>query len=88
MALSVGLNILAIIGFTLTFVQCTPTAGQWDPFQHPETHCWDRSIQIIFSCTVSGRYLKPQNHDVSYKRMPHTLHRHLGVHGYCIRRLP
>lgn len=52
--LCVALNILAIVGFTITFVQCDPTVGQWDPFRYPQTRCWNRAVQIIYSCTVSG----------------------------------
>ena len=44
MTLSVALNILAIVGFVLTFVQCDPVAGQWNPFQYPQTRCWNRDI--------------------------------------------
>ncbi|KAL8703544.1 MAG: hypothetical protein Q9201_003274 [Fulgogasparrea decipioides] len=54
LALCVALNILAIVGFIMTFVQCDPVAGQWDPFRYPQTQCWERSIQIIYSCTVGG----------------------------------
>ena len=58
--LCIALNILAIVGFTITFVQCDPAAGQWDPFQYPQTRCWNRAVQIIYSCTVSGTYLDIQ----------------------------
>ncbi|KAL8723380.1 MAG: hypothetical protein Q9225_000296 [Loekoesia sp. 1 TL-2023] len=55
--LGVALNILAIVGFIITFVQCDPVAGQWNPFRYPQTHCWDRTIQVIYSCTVGGTCL-------------------------------
>lgn len=58
MALCVALNILAIVGFIITFVQCDPAAGQWNPFRYPQTRCWNRAVQIIYACTVSGMYLK------------------------------
>lgn len=54
----VALNILAIVGFIITFVQCDPTAGQWNPFAYPQTRCWNRSVQIIYACTLSGMCLK------------------------------
>lgn len=56
MTLCVTLNVLAIVGFIITFAQCQPAAGQWDPFKHPETTCWKRNIQIIYSCTVGGTH--------------------------------
>ena len=55
--LCVALNILAMVGFIITFLQCSPVAGQWDPFKYPRTRCWNRAVQIIYSCTVSGMYL-------------------------------
>lgn len=54
MALCIALNVFAIVGFIITFAQCHPAEGQWDPFKHPDTTCWERSIQIIYSCTVGG----------------------------------
>jgi hypothetical protein len=51
-----SLNILAIVGFILIFVQCNPVAGQWDPFKHPETRCWNRSVGLIYACSVSGMF--------------------------------
>ena len=51
-----GLNILAIIGFIITYIQCDPVAGQWDPFAYPQTSCWNRAVQIIYSCAVGGTY--------------------------------
>ena len=58
MTLCITLNILAIVGFIITFVQCDPAAGQWDPWRYPQARCWKRDIQIIYSCTVSGMYLQ------------------------------
>ncbi|KAL9640461.1 MAG: hypothetical protein Q9164_000280 [Protoblastenia rupestris] len=52
--LCVALNISAIVGFIITFIQCDPAPGQWNPFQYPKTRCWKRAIQIIYSCTVGG----------------------------------
>ena len=53
----ITLNILAVVGFIITFAQCNPVAGQWNPFLYPQTSCWKRSVQIIYSCTLSGMYL-------------------------------
>ncbi|KAL8949401.1 MAG: hypothetical protein Q9222_004484 [Ikaeria aurantiellina] len=50
----VALNILALVGFILVFAQCDPVAGQWNPFDHPGTRCWDRAVQLIYACSVSG----------------------------------
>lgn len=52
--LCASLNILAIVGFIITFVQCNPVPGQWDPFRHPQTRCWNRDVQIVYAITVSG----------------------------------
>lgn len=54
MSLCVALNILAAVGFIITFVQCNPAAGQWDPYKYPQTRCWNRTVQIIYACSVSG----------------------------------
>ena len=61
MTLCISLNVLAIVGFIITFAQCSPAAGQWNPFQYPQTRCWNRAVQIIYSCVVSGTYLKIQH---------------------------
>lgn len=50
------LNFLALVGFIITYVQCDPVAGQWDPFTHPQTVCWSRAVQIIYSLGLGGKY--------------------------------
>ncbi|KAI9037668.1 uncharacterized protein KD926_000084 [Aspergillus affinis] len=52
--LCVTINVLAIVGFVITFVMCDPVPGQWDPFQYPETKCWHRSVQIMYACVLCG----------------------------------
>ncbi|KAL9619122.1 MAG: hypothetical protein Q9160_006211 [Pyrenula sp. 1 TL-2023] len=54
MGLCITLNLLAIVGFIMTFVQCNPAAGQWDLFKHPQTRCWPRDVALIYACSVSG----------------------------------
>lgn len=58
MTLCVILNITAAVGFVITFVQCDPAAGQWNPFEHPQTRFWKRAVQIVYACTVSGTHLE------------------------------
>ena len=68
MILCIALNVLAIVGFIITFVQCNPAAGQWDPFRNPQTRCWNRAVQIIYSCTVSGTCLEAVSYDLPLVR--------------------
>lgn len=49
------LVILAIVGFIITFTQCSPVAGQWNPWKYPKTKCWNRNIQLEYAVTVSGK---------------------------------
>jgi hypothetical protein len=56
LALCWTLNILAILGVILIFVQCNPIVGQWNPFKYPQTRCWHRSIALTYACSVSGRF--------------------------------
>ena len=85
MTLCVALNVLAIIGFIMTFVQCNPVQGQWDPFQYPQTHCWNRAVQIIYACSVSGKCLKIQPCTVSMAWMLNILYyRNVRIYGPCL----
>ncbi|KAJ5084749.1 hypothetical protein NUU61_009328 [Penicillium alfredii] len=52
--LCVTINVLAVVGFIITWVMCNPVAGQWDPFTYPQAQCWPRSIQITYACVLSG----------------------------------
>lgn len=49
------LVVLSIVGVIITFTQCNPPAGQWDPWNHPETKCWYRNIQLDYAIVVSGK---------------------------------
>ncbi|KAF2009122.1 hypothetical protein BU24DRAFT_429047 [Aaosphaeria arxii CBS 175.79] len=42
------------VGFFICFVQCTPMAGQWNPFKYPETKCWPRNVQMIYALVGSS----------------------------------
>jgi len=53
LSMAIGLNIVCFVGFVICFVQCNPVAGQWDPFRHPDTHCWPRNVQIDYSIVGS-----------------------------------
>lgn len=88
MTLCVILNITAAVGFVITFVQCDPAAGQWNPFQHPRTRCWERVVQIVYSCTVSGTYFAVWFYDISIACSLNNRRRYLGVHGYCVLLVP
>lgn len=74
MTLCVALNILAVIGFIITFVQCNPAVGQWDPFRYPQTRCWNRAVGLLYACTVSGMYLriKPRGLSVTHMNAEHS----------------
>lgn len=50
----ITLNLLSIVGFVITYVQCSPVASQFDPWKYPDGRCWDRAIQLIFACTMGG----------------------------------
>ena len=52
----VSIYVLSIIGFIITFEQCHPVAGQWDPWKYTNVQCWNRDVQTIWSCCVSGEY--------------------------------
>ena len=49
MSMALGLFVVRIVGFIICLVQCNPVAGQWDPYQHPDTHCWPRNVQIDYA---------------------------------------
>ncbi|KAL4886385.1 hypothetical protein BJY04DRAFT_213156 [Aspergillus karnatakaensis] len=52
LAAAILLNVLAAIGFIITFVQCDPVPGQFDRWKYPNVQCWD--VLIIYACSVSG----------------------------------
>ncbi|KAL2795456.1 hypothetical protein BJX66DRAFT_337015 [Aspergillus keveii] len=54
MTATIILNILASIGLILSYVQCSPAAGQFDRWKYPETRCWDSRIHLIYACVVSS----------------------------------
>uniref|UniRef100_A0A093V2B8 Rhodopsin domain-containing protein n=1 Tax=Talaromyces marneffei PM1 TaxID=1077442 RepID=A0A093V2B8_TALMA len=45
--------ILGVVGVILTFVQCNPIPGQWNPERYHPT-CWDPSIQENYSYFVGA----------------------------------
>jgi hypothetical protein len=57
MSMAIGLFVVCIGGFIICFVQCSPVAGQWDPYKHPDTKCWPRDVQIIYSLFGSCKYI-------------------------------
>lgn len=52
--LCVTINVLAVVGFIITWVMCDPVAGQWDPFKYPQVKCWPRRVQILYACVLCG----------------------------------
>lgn len=50
----IALNLLAIVGVVITYVQCSPVQSQFNPAKYPGAKCWNRAIQLIFACTLSG----------------------------------
>ncbi|RAH70082.1 uncharacterized protein BO66DRAFT_438443 [Aspergillus aculeatinus CBS 121060] len=48
------LNVLATVGFILCFVQCSPVAGQFNPWKYPHVKCWDQRVQLDYACAVSS----------------------------------
>ncbi|KAJ5587720.1 uncharacterized protein N7459_003485 [Penicillium hispanicum] len=48
------LNVIAIVGLVITFVECNPVDGQWDPYKYRKVTCWNRNIQLIYACILSG----------------------------------
>lgn len=48
-----ALFLICIVGFILSFAQCSPAAGQWDPFSHPDTVCWPRNTFIDYALVAS-----------------------------------
>ncbi|KAF2634159.1 hypothetical protein P280DRAFT_512095 [Massarina eburnea CBS 473.64] len=52
--MAIGLFVYCVVGFFICFVQCTPIAGQWNPFKHPEVKCWPRNVQMIYSLVGSS----------------------------------
>lgn len=51
--LSIGLFVFCIVGFIISFVQCSPVASQWDQFKYPDGKCWPRNVQIIYALVGS-----------------------------------
>ncbi|KAI9685245.1 MAG: hypothetical protein M1822_004618 [Bathelium mastoideum] len=54
MSMALGLFVICIVGFIICFVQCTPVAGQWDPYRYPDVHCWSRNVQIGYALVGSS----------------------------------
>ncbi|KXG47449.1 uncharacterized protein PGRI_013190 [Penicillium griseofulvum] len=52
--LCVTINVLAVVGFIITWVMCNPVAAQWNPYKYPTAKCWPRSIQITYACVLCG----------------------------------
>ncbi|KAJ5084028.1 hypothetical protein NUU61_008607 [Penicillium alfredii] len=48
------LSILAICVIIVSFKQCHPVAGQWNPFAHPDVRCWNPKIQLVLASTTTG----------------------------------
>ncbi|PYI29050.1 hypothetical protein BP00DRAFT_448750 [Aspergillus indologenus CBS 114.80] len=48
------LNVLSTVGFVLCFVQCTPVAGQFDPWKYPHVKCWPRKVSLDYACAVGS----------------------------------
>ncbi|KAJ5263653.1 hypothetical protein N7478_011258 [Penicillium angulare] len=53
-SLCIIVNVMAAVGFIITWVMCDPVQGQWDPYTHPNVKCWPRSVQIDFACVTCG----------------------------------
>lgn len=53
------LVVLAIVGVIITFLQCDPPPGQWDPWKYPNVKCWYRNIQLDYAIVVSGKPSPP-----------------------------
>ncbi|KAJ5182591.1 hypothetical protein N7492_000207 [Penicillium capsulatum] len=50
-------NIISLLALIFSFTQCSPVAGQWDPFNHPDVHCWNKNVQLTvtsISCVLSA----------------------------------
>lgn len=58
----VVLNIVSIIVLIFSFAQCSPVAGQWDPFRHPDVKCWDKSVQVDTATVACGMFLASMDH--------------------------
>ena len=56
LSIALGLFVFCIAGFVICFVQCSPVAGQWDPYTHPDTVCWPRDVQIDYSLAGSCKF--------------------------------
>lgn len=56
MTMAFGLFAVCVAGFVICFVQCNPVAGQWNPYAHPETKCWHRNVQMIYSLVGSCEF--------------------------------
>lgn len=84
----VGIYVLSIIGFIITFEQCHPVAGQWDPWKYTNVKCWNRDVQTIWSCCVSGEFImfKFLRNGVNTNRV--YLSSSLCLHRYHILYLP
>ncbi len=55
LTVTISLIVMTCIGLLITYVQCDPIAGQWNPFKYPKTVCWDRTVQIYYSIVCGGK---------------------------------
>lgn len=82
MSVSIGLFVVCVVGFIISFVQCNPVAGQWDPYTYPETKCWPRNVQIYYALVGSCKYSSS-----SQCAVLNVLYSYIGVSRYCFRAL-
>ncbi|OAK93510.1 hypothetical protein IQ06DRAFT_382835 [Phaeosphaeriaceae sp. SRC1lsM3a] len=54
LSVSIGLFAYCVVGFIISFVQCNPVAGQWDPYNYPNAKCWPRNVQIYYALVGSS----------------------------------
>jgi hypothetical protein len=50
---SIGLFVVCIGGFIISFVQCDPVASQWNQWKYLDAKCWPRNVQIIYALVGS-----------------------------------
>lgn len=51
-----GLCLLAIVGFVLSMTSCTPMAYMWNPYKHPNGHCWSQVALNVMAGTFSSEF--------------------------------
>lgn len=44
--------IMALLGFALSFVQCSPVVAQWDLWTYPRSKCWDQMMQVAYAVVM------------------------------------